>query len=118
MADRVAYLSGYTPYAKDHHSSREQHSLQNERLPERRRKQAEDMTTKCIGLDSAKFAKRYLGLSPDHPSIHTKPVFDTNPFAELKDANNLGESEVQAKFVSAHLVSLSLVADRCATRST
>ena len=70
------------------------------------------MTTKCIGLDSAKFAKRYLKLSPDHPSIRTKPVFDTNPFAELKDANNLGESELQAKFVSAHIISRSLVADR------
>ena len=115
MADRVAYLSGYTPYAKDHHSSREQHSLHNERpgnLPQRRKNQAEDMTTKCIGLDAAEFAKKYLKLSPDHPSIRTKPVFDTNPFAELQDANNLREEELQPKFVSAHLVSLSLVADR------
>ena len=70
------------------------------------------MTTKCIGLDSAKFAKRYLGLSPDHPSVRTKPIFDTNPFAELQDANNLREEELQPKFVSAHLVSLSLVAER------
>ena len=70
------------------------------------------MTTKCIGLDAAEFMERYLGLSPDRPSIHTKPGFDTNPFAELKDANNLGESELQAKFVSAHIISRSLVADR------
>ena len=70
------------------------------------------MTTKCIGLDSAEFAKRYLGLSPVHPSVRTKPVFDTNPFAELKHANNLREEELQPKFVSAHRVSLSLVADR------
>ena len=114
MADRVAHLSGQTPYSKANNSSREQHSLHNERpgnLPQRRKNQAEDMTTKCIGLDSAKFAKRYLGLSPDHPSIRTKPVFDTNPFAELQDANNLREEELQPKFVSAHLVSLSLVAD-------
>ena len=112
MADRVAHLSGQTPYSKANNSSREQHSLHNERLPQRRRKQAEDMTTKCIGLDAAEFMERYFGLSPDHPSIRTKSVFDTNPFAELKDANNLREEELQPKFVSAHLVSLSLVADR------
>ena len=70
------------------------------------------MTTKCIGSEAVEFTKKYFKLPLDRPSVHMKPVFDINPFAQLKDANDLGEPELQAKFVSSHLVSLSLVADR------
>ncbi len=105
MADRVRHLTTAstddTPYSKNHYSGREQSSLQSEllfNLPQRRKKKAEDMTTKCIGNDKFEFADKYF---PEPPASDTppKPVFLANPFAELKNADTLDEKTLQDKFV-------------------
>ena len=106
MPDRAVHLSVHRPRSKANFNSREQHLLHNEHprnLPQGHRKQVDDMTTQYIGLDAVEFTIKYFERPADYSSAHTKPVFDVNPFAELKDANDLGEPELRATFVGARV---------------